>query len=60
MLEGRLHPSNLELNVAGDFDEAELEELVLNYMGEWCGDCGLGVMEWCVVCVSGVRLCVWC
>jgi predicted Zn-dependent peptidase len=32
-LESRLHPTNLELTVAGDFDEAELEQLVLNYMG---------------------------
>lgn len=34
VIEGALHPTNLELNVAGDFDEQELEELVLNYMGE--------------------------
>lgn len=34
VIEGQLHPTNLELNVAGDFDEAELEELVLQYMGE--------------------------
>jgi predicted Zn-dependent peptidase len=34
VIEGQLHPSNLELNVAGDFDEAELEELVLNYLGK--------------------------
>lgn len=34
MLEAQLHPSNLELNVAGDFDAEELEALVLRYLGE--------------------------
>lgn len=34
VLESQLHPANLELNVAGDFDEAELEEVVLHYLGE--------------------------
>jgi hypothetical protein len=34
VLEGQLHPCNLELNVAGDFEEEELEALVLNFMGK--------------------------
>jgi predicted Zn-dependent peptidase len=34
VLEAQLHPCNLELNVAGDFEEEELEALVLNFMGE--------------------------
>lgn len=33
VMTSRLHPTNLELNVAGDFDAGELEELVLQYMG---------------------------
>eukprot|EP00878_Enallax_costatus_P022594 GHUV01023985.1.p1 GENE.GHUV01023985.1~~GHUV01023985.1.p1 ORF type:complete len:442 (+),score=150.60 GHUV01023985.1:955-2280(+) len=35
VLERQLHPTNLELNVAGDFDQQELEELVLKYVGKW-------------------------
>jgi hypothetical protein len=34
VLEAQLHPTNLELNVAGDFDPEELEALVLRYLGE--------------------------
>jgi Peptidase M16 inactive domain len=32
-VESRLHPSNLEVDVAGDFDPEELEALLLRYMG---------------------------
>jgi predicted Zn-dependent peptidase len=35
VLQQQLHPSNLELNVAGDFDQEELEALVLRYLGEY-------------------------
>lgn len=34
VLEAQLHPTNLELNVAGDFGTEELEQLVLRYLGE--------------------------
>uniref|UniRef100_A0A383WE33 Peptidase M16 N-terminal domain-containing protein n=1 Tax=Tetradesmus obliquus TaxID=3088 RepID=A0A383WE33_TETOB len=33
VLAAQLHPSNLELNVAGDFEPEELEALVLRYLG---------------------------
>jgi hypothetical protein len=34
VIEAQMHPTNLELNVAGDFDPEELEALVLRYLGK--------------------------